>query len=100
MSNTAVIPGPMGVVLVSFLALPGESGGESADCRIAWPALSHTRPSTRSPRVHSLAPGMAVQRVCSAQGQTVNGSSRWFRIIKDGLAGYVHSDAVATPVAA
>ena len=63
---------------------------------IKTPATSYTGPSNQTTPVHfGLQPGQQVNIICFTEGQTLTGSSYWFRIGQDGNLGFVHRDAIS-----
>jgi hypothetical protein len=79
------------------VAVAGLTAGAAAAAAGGWithATTSYSSPSKASAPVHFLAQRVAVETLCFTEGQQLGTSNLWFRISKDGKAGFVHRDTI------
>jgi hypothetical protein len=88
--------GAVGVgALTGFTGTAGATEATGTASLITQVTTSYTSPSNTSVTVHEdLQPGTTIDALCYRQGQSLNGTSVWFMIAKDGERSYVNRAAI------
>ena len=92
----AALSAAVGVgALAGFAGTAGATEATGAPGLITQVTTSYSSPSNLSVPVHEdLQPGTTVDTLCYRQGQSLNGTSVWFMIGKDGERSYVNRAAI------
>jgi hypothetical protein len=82
---------------LAVIGLAGTAGATEQNGIITRATTSYTSPSNNSAPVLSLAPGTAVETVCYTEGQHLDGSNYWFRVLHDDTSSFVPRASITPP---